>query len=156
MQISVRHNLQLYDPEIDIPEEQAIVLPIKEASAVMGETVAAYLARVAWRFDLPTACRINGEWYGRAEWEGRAISVNDNVEFVSRPMGGGGSGGSTAKSIVSIVSLIALTALAPYAIGALSLPALGGASSLTLLGKIASAVIVGSPGMSISEWMLSR
>jgi hypothetical protein len=156
MQINVRHNLQLYEPEIDIPEEQAIVLPIKEASAVMGETVAAYLARVAWRFDLPTICLINGEAYGRSEWEERALGVNDNVEFLSRPKGSGGSGGSTAKSIISIVSLIALTALAPYAVGALGATALGTATALTGLGKIAVAVIVGAPGLSISEWMLSR
>ncbi len=158
MQIAVRHNLQLFDVEdTSRCDEAAIVLPVREASAVMGETVDAYLARVAWRFDLPTVCRINGEFYGRAEWATRRLALNDNVEFVSRPMGGGGSGGSTAKSIISIVSMIALTALAPYAIAGLGLSALGtAANSLTLLGKIASAVIVGAGALAISHFLTPK
>ncbi|MEN3238294.1 host specificity factor TipJ family phage tail protein [Methylobacterium ajmalii] len=158
MQIAVRHNLQLFDAEdTSRCNEAAIVLPVREASAVMGETVDAYLARVAWRFDLPTVCRINGEFYGRAEWATRHLALNDNVEFVSRPMGGGGSGGSTAKSIISIVSMIALTALAPYAVAGLGLSALGtAANSLTLLGKIASAVIVGAGALAISHFLTPK
>lgn len=158
MQIAVRHNLQLFDAEDTSPcDEAAIVLPVREAEAVMGETVEAYLARVAWRFDLPTVCKINGEFYGRAEWGARHLALNDNVEFISRPMGGGGSGGSTAKSIISIVSMIALTALAPYAVAGLGLSALGTtASSLTLLGKIASAVIVGAGALAISHFLTPK
>ena len=95
MHIAVRHNLQVFDPaDPSLCEDSAFVLPVAEARAAMGETVAAYLARAAWRFDLPTVCRINGEFYARAEWETRALAINDNVEFVSRPLGGG-SGGST-------------------------------------------------------------
>nr|WP_321182390.1 host specificity factor TipJ family phage tail protein [Methylobacterium sp. Leaf122] len=158
MHIAVRHNLQVFDPaDPSLCESSAHVLPIAEARAVMGETVAAYLARVAWRFDLPTVCRINGEFYARAEWGTRALAVNDNVEFVSRPLGGGSSGGSTGKSILSVVALVALTAVAPYAVGAigsaLGTAALGTASALTFAGKLASAVIVGAGALAVSHFL---
>ncbi|KAB7783492.1 host specificity factor TipJ family phage tail protein [Methylorubrum populi] len=158
MQLAVRHNLQVFDPaDPSLCESSAIVLPIAEARAAMGETVAAYLARVAWRFDLPTVCRINGEFYARAEWETRALAVNDNVEFVSRPLGGGSSGGSTGKSILSVVALVALTAVAPYAVGAiggaLGTAALGTASALTFAGKLAAAVIVGAGALAVSHFL---
>ncbi|MBA9070703.1 sulfur carrier protein ThiS [Methylobacterium sp. RAS18] len=130
---------------------------MREAEAVMGETVAAYLARVAWRFELPTVCRINGEFYARAEWETKTLAVNDNVEFISRPLGGGSSGGSTGKSILSVVALVALTAVAPYAVGAiggaLGTTALGTASALTFAGKLASAVIVGAGALAVSHFL---
>jgi|UPI00034882D3 sulfur carrier protein ThiS len=158
MHIAVRHNLQVFDPaDPSLCESGAIVLPIAEAQAAMGETVAAYLARVAWRFDLPTVCRINGEFYARAEWETRALAVNDNVEFISRPLGGGSSGGSTGKSILSVVALVALTAVAPYAVGAiggaLGTAALGTAASLTFAGKLAAAVIVGAGALAVSHFL---
>ncbi|CAO4179382.1 host specificity factor TipJ family phage tail protein [Methylorubrum aminovorans] len=158
MHIAVRHNLQVFDPAApSLCESGAIVLPIAEAQAAMGETVAAYLARVAWRFELPTVCRINGEFYARAEWETRALAVNDNVEFVSRPLGGGSSGGSTGKSILSVVALVALTAVAPYAVGAiggaLGTAALGTASALTFAGKLAAAVIVGAGALAVSHFL---
>jgi sulfur carrier protein ThiS len=83
MQTAVKHNLQLYEPEnIENPGDPGIILPIADAQAVMGETVAAYLARVAWRFELPTVLTINGEFYSRAEWETRALPANDQVEFI--------------------------------------------------------------------------
>ncbi|MGE7153168.1 host specificity factor TipJ family phage tail protein [Methylorubrum rhodesianum] len=133
------------------------MLPIAEARAAMGETVAAFLARVAWRFDLPTVCCINGEFYARAEWETHALGVNDNVEFVSRPLGGGSGGGSTGKSILSVVALVALTAVAPYAVGAiggaLGTTALGTAASLTFAGKLAAAVIVGAGALAVSHFL---
>ena len=157
MHIAVRHNLQVFDPaDPSLCEDSAFVLPVAEARAVMGETVAAYLTRVAWRFDLPTVCRINGEFYARAEWETRALAINDNVEFVSRPLGGG-SGGSTGKSILSVVALVALTAVAPYAVGAiggaLGTAALGTAASLTFAGKLAAAVIVGAGALAVSHFL---
>lgn len=67
MQISVAHNLQLYEPgNTESPGDPGIILPIADAQAVMGETVAAYVARVGWRFELPTVLIINGEYYARA------------------------------------------------------------------------------------------
>lgn len=152
MQITVRHNLQVSGPDDPDPEANALILPIREAHAVMGETVAAYLARVAWRFDLPTVCVINGEFYGRDEWEGRALGVNDNLEFLSRPMGSG-SGGSTAKSLISIVALVALTAIAGPA------GFVGSALATTLgptVGAIASAAIVGASALAIDAWSRPR
>ncbi|CAO4177223.1 host specificity factor TipJ family phage tail protein [Methylorubrum extorquens] len=154
MHIAVRHNLQVFDPaDPSLCESGAIVLPIAEARAVMGETVAAYLARVVWRFDLPTVCRINGEFYGRAEWETRSLAVNDNVEFVSRPLGGGSSGGSTAKSILSVVALVALTAVAGPA-GPLGAALAGTLGSVG--GAIASAAIVGAGALAISHFLAPK
>lgn len=158
MQINVAHKLQIFDPtDPSLDDKSALVLPIAEARAAMGETVAAYLARVAWRFDLPTVCRINGEFYARAEWETRALAVNDNIEFISRPLGGGSSGGSTGKSIMSVVALVALTALAPYAVAGLGIEALGtAASALTWGGKVAAAAIVGAGALAISHFLAPK
>ncbi|WP_437872055.1 hypothetical protein ACSD7O_07975 [Methylorubrum extorquens] len=112
MQIAIKHNLQLYDWQGGEQDEgEALILPVAEAKSVMGETVKAYLARVAWRFELPTVLVINGEFYSRAEWETRAFAANDRVEFISRPIGSNSGGGSTAKSIVSVLALVALTAV---------------------------------------------
>ena len=123
----------------------------------MGETVAAYLKRVEWRFDLPTVCRINGEFYGRAEWETRALAINDNIEFISRPLSGGSGGSSSSKSIMGVVALIALTVLAPYAVGAAGAAgatALGtSAASLTFAGKLAAAAIIGASAAPVAVWM---
>lgn len=156
MQIAVRHNLQLYDPvDASHSEADALVLPVAEAQAVMGETVAAYLARVAWRFDLPTVCRINGEYYARAEWPETALAVNDNVEFVSRPLGPAGSGGSTFKTIASVVALIALTAVAGPAGGAIAGAAglTAGTFAFAAASALASAAIVGAGALAISFFM---
>lgn len=152
MHIAIRHHLQVYDPaDGSMREAEAFILPVRDAQAVMGETVAAYLARVGWRFDLPTVCRINGEYYLRAEWETRALAVNDNVEFVSRPLGSGS--GSTGKTIMSIVALVALSAVAGPAgsaiAGALQVPAFAaGAASAAI-----SATIIGSAALSMAQWL---
>lgn len=156
MHIAVRHNLQVYDPgDASLCEADAIVLPVREAEAVMGETVAAYLARVAWRFDLPTVCRINGEFYGRAEWGARALAVNDNIEFVSRPLGGGSSGGSTGKSILSVVALVALTAVAGPLGGTIAGAAglTAGTFAFSIASSLASAAIVGAGALAISHFL---
>lgn len=149
MQIQVAHSLQLHDN--DGPEQlpPALVLPIAEGQAVMGETVKAYLARVAWRFELPTALMINGEYYARAEWETRAFAANDRVEFISRPLGSG-AGGSTAKTIMSVVALVALTAVAGPSgfIGAALASSLGSVG-----GAIAGAAIVGAAAVPVALWM---
>lgn len=153
MQIAVKHNLQLYDSATDSGGEAgALVLPIAEARAVMGETVNAYLARIAWRFELPTVLIINGEFYGRAEWEARALAANDRVEFISRPLGSS-SGGSTTKSILSVVALVALTAVAGPAgpIGTALAASLGSVG-----GAIASAAIVGAGALAISHFLAPK
>lgn len=158
MNIAVRHNLQVYDPtDASLREADAIVLPVREAEAVMGETVAAYLARVAWRFDLPTVCRINGEFYGRQEWESRALAVNDNVEFVSRPLGGGSGGGSTGKSILSVVALVALTAVAgPLGSAVAGTFATAGTFAFSVASSLASAAIVGAGALAISHFLAPK
>lgn len=151
MQIAVKHNLQLYDPAADSGGEAgALVLPVAEARAAMGETVAAYLTRVAWRFELPTVLTINGEFYGRAEWEARAFSANDQVEFISRPLGGGSGGNSTVKSIASVVALVALTAIAGPTgfIGSALASSLGSVG-----GAIAGAAILGAAAAPVAAWM---
>lgn len=155
MHIAVRHNLQVFDPaDPSLCESGAIVLPIAEARAVMGETVAAYLARVAWRFDLPTVCQINGEFYARAEWETRALAVNDNVEFTSRPLGGGSNGPSVGKSILSVVALVALTAVAGPLGGAIAgTVATAGSVGFSVASALASAVIVGAGSLAISHFL---
>ncbi|MGX5777019.1 host specificity factor TipJ family phage tail protein [Methylorubrum zatmanii] len=119
----------------------------------MGETVAAYLARVAWRFEMPTVCRINGEFYGRAEWETRALAVNDNIEFISRPLDGGGRGGSVGKSIVSVLALVALTAAAGP-IGTSLATAIGASGfAATAITSLTTAVIVGAGSLAISHFL---
>ncbi|WP_181425583.1 hypothetical protein [Methylobacterium sp. B4] len=153
MQIAVKHNLQLYEPDnIENPGDPGIILPIADAQAVMGETIAAYLARVAWRFELPTVLTINGEFYGRAEWETRAVAANDHVEFISRPLGGG-RGGSVGKSILSVVALVALTAAAGPAgpLGAALATSLG-----SFGGAVASAAIVGAGALAISHFLAPK
>lgn len=132
-----------------ISEAGAWILPIAEARAVMGERVKAHLERVAWRFELPTVLTINGEFYGRAEWEARAFAANDRVEFISLPLGSS-SGGSTAKSILSVVTLLALTAVAGPAgpLGAALATAFGSVG-----GAVASAVIVGAGAAYVAPWL---
>lgn len=153
MQVAVKHNLQLYEPDnIENPGDPGIILPIADAQAVIGETVKAYLARVAWRFELPTVLTINGEFYSRSKWETRALAANDQVEFISRPLGGG-RGGSVGKSILSVVALVALTAAAGPAgpLGAALATSLG-----SFGGAVASAAIVGASALAISHFLAPK
>lgn len=155
MQIAIRQNLEVYDPaDASLCEAGAHVLPMREAEAVMGETVAAFLARVAWRFDLPTVCRINGEFYARAEWETRALGLNDDVEFVSRPLGSS-SGGSTGKSILSVVALVALTAVAGP-LGGMAAGAAGftaGTFAFNVVSSLTQAAIIGAGALAVSHFL---
>lgn len=152
--VRVTRVLQLVDATAE-DDADAIVLPVAEADAVMGETVEAYLERVAWRLDLPTVCRINGEYYGRAEWATRAIGLNDNVEFVSRPMGGSSSSGSTGKSILAIVAMVALTAVAGpiggFAAGAIGLTA--GTAAFAITSSLIGALVVGAGSLLLSHFL---
>jgi hypothetical protein len=92
---------------------------------------------------------INGEYYARAEWETRAIGANDNIEFMSRPLGNG-SGGGRSKSVLSVLALVALTAAAGPAgpIGAALAGSLGSVG-----GAIAGAAIVGAAAAPLALWM---
>ncbi|MGA0595390.1 host specificity factor TipJ family phage tail protein [Enterovirga sp. CN4-39] len=147
MRLAVAHKLEVYDPELAEPcPDERLVLPVRTAEAVMGESVTSFLERSGWRFDLPTVLVINGEFYGRAEWDSYKLALNDNVAFLSRPgIGGSSSGGSSSggKSIMALVGLIALSALAPWA-GA----AVFGAG--TVGASIFSAVLIAGGSMLLS------
>lgn len=151
--VRVRRVLQLVDADAD--DAGALVLPMAEADAVMGETITAYLERVAWRLDLPTVCRVNGEYYGRAEWASRHIGLNDNVEFVSRPLGGGSSsGGSTGKTILAVVAMIALTAVAgPAGTAVAGAVAATGTAAFAVTSALVSAAIVGAGSLVLSHFL---
>ncbi|MEW6125366.1 MAG: host specificity factor TipJ family phage tail protein, partial [Pseudomonadota bacterium] len=126
-----------------------IILPAHEvasAAARPRETVARFLARVGWRFRLPTILVIDGAPVLRARrgWARRRIRKGEHVVFQSRPLGGGGGGGgsssSTTKSVVGLVGLIALSALAPgigtWAAGALFPAAIANMASTAISGAL--------------------
>ncbi len=145
MKIAVAHNLEIFDPRGETHRDQSLILPISTHDAVMGQTIDELIEDSNWRFDVPTVCKINGLYYSRAEWSTYCLSCNDNVEFISRPLGGGGSSSSTAKSIGAIVGLIALSAIVPFILGpaGLALPA--------LFAKIGGAILIGGGSLLISH-----
>jgi sulfur carrier protein ThiS len=112
MLVSVQHRLVAHERD-DEPPEDALVLPVREFQAQMGMSIPEVLRASGWRFQLPTVLKVNGQYIGRAEWPSTFVSSNDNVEFLSRPLGGG-SGAQTGLAIAAVVGLIALTAIAPY------------------------------------------
>lgn len=99
----------------------------KAAEAVVGERISDFLVRnewsrqekvdgrLRWTWRIPTICILNGKPLLQRQWKRRRIAVNDNIEFVSKPLGGGGRG----KAIAGIVGMIALAAFAPMFSGAL-------------------------------------
>ncbi len=103
-----------------------------------GETVTAFLRRTGWahrdptygwqfRKGLPTVLEVNGEPVLRKQWRHTKIAANDNVRFVSYPLGGQGS---TGKQIIGLVALVAVAALsAGIAGGALATGGLFAAGS---------------------------
>ena len=138
---AVLHILALAEPDALIGDDCAVV-PLAELSPRRGETVAAFVTRSGWDLALmPTVCRIGSRYYGRAEWDKRKIRANDNVIFISRPMGGGGGGGQ-GKSIGAAVALIALAVLAPYAAPAIA-GAIGFGGSTLAASLISTALIAG-------------
>ncbi len=149
MKLAIAHKLVVFDPERDDVRqiESGLVLPIAEHKTRKRKpTIEQVLAEAGWRFDLPTVCKVNGVYYGRTEWVTHRLAANDNVEFLSRPLGGAGAGGgSTAKSIGAIVAMVALTALAPWAMGAIGLT--GTAAS------IGSSLIIAGGAMAISHFL---
>ncbi|WP_052003161.1 host specificity factor TipJ family phage tail protein [Microvirga sp. BSC39] len=149
MALAIKHNLLVFDPERDdvrVPEA-GLVLPIAEHKTRKRKpTVEQVLAEAGWRFDLPTVCKVNGVYYGRTEWATHKLTANDNVEFVSRPLGGmSGQGGSSAKSIGAIVAMVALTALAPWAMGAIGLTGMAA--------SIGSSLLIAGGAMAISHFL---
>lgn len=129
-------------------------LEVARAEPRPRETVTAFLRRTGWawrdrqygwqfRKGLPTILEINGDAVLRKSWSRRRIAANDNVRFVSYPLGGQRSSGA---KIIGIVALIAVAAFAPIAGGAiasaLSLPGFAG----TLIGG--GLAIGGSLGVS--------
>jgi sulfur carrier protein ThiS len=149
MALAVKHNLLVFDPERDdvrLPGS-GLVLPIAEHKTRKRKpTIEQLVAETGWRFDLPTVCKVNGAYYSRTEWATHRLAANDNVEFVSRPLGGmSGNGGSSAKSIGAIVAMVALTALAPWAMGAIGLT--GAAAS------IGSSLLIAGGAMAISHFL---
>jgi len=148
MKLAIKHNLLAFDPERDdvrVPES-GLVLPMAvHRTKKRNPTIEEVIAEAGWRFDLPTVCKINGQYYGRAEWSTYRIAANDNVEFLSRPLGGGSSGGSTAKTIGAVVAMVALTALAPYAMAAIGLTGIAA--------SIGSALLIGAGSLAISHFL---
>jgi sulfur carrier protein ThiS len=148
MKLAIAHNLLVFDPERDDPrvQESGLVLPIAEYRTWKRKpTIEQVLAETGWRFDLPTVCKVNGIYYGRTEWATHKLTANDNVQFLSRPLGGGAGGGSTAKSIGAIVAMVALTALVPWAMGAIGLTGMAA--------SIGSSLLIAGGALAISHFL---
>lgn len=123
-------------------------LEVARAEPRPRETVAAFLRRTGWAWrdrkygwqfkkGLPTILEINGEAVLRKDWRHRRIAANDNVRFVSYPLGGGG--GNSTKQIIGLVALVAVSAFALWA-G----PALFGAGTFGALATTAAIGVGGS------------
>lgn len=119
------------------------------------ETVTAFLRRTGWalkdpqygwqfRKGLPTILEINGEAVLRKDWRRRRIAANDNVRFMSYPMGGGG--GKGAKQIIGLVALIAVAALATAVSGGLAAGLFGSAFAAGTFGAYALGAAIGIGG----------
>lgn len=101
-----------------------IALPgyeIARAVPKLRETIAAFLRRQGWalkdakhgwqfRNGLPTILEINGEPILRRDWRKTRIAANDNVRFISKPLGG-----RNGKQILGLVALVAVSAFAMWA-----------------------------------------
>ncbi len=103
-------------------EAKHIILPghtIRTAKVKRRETIARFLQRVGWKFNLPTVCVVNGEFILRKNrgWKRYRLKAGDDIVFQSRPWFGrhGGGGASTTKAVAGLVALVALTAIAPWA-----------------------------------------
>jgi hypothetical protein len=111
------------------------------------ETVAGFLRRTGWatrdrdygwqfKKGLPTILEINGEAVLRKQWTRRRIAANDNVRFVSFPLGSGNGG---VKQVLGLIALVAVSAFAIWA-G----PALFGAGTFGAFATTAAIGIGGS------------
>lgn len=115
------------------------------------ETISAFLRRTGWakrdrqfgwqfRRGLPTILEINGEPVLRKLWARRRIAANDNVRFVSRPLGGGGRAGT--KQVLGMVALVAISAFAFWAGPALFTAGSFGAYATTAAIGLGGALLV--------------
>jgi hypothetical protein len=146
MSLTVRHLLALDDEAGD----DSACLPLAEAEAVAGETVAAVLERAGWNLNLvPTVVRVGDAYLSRDEWATTTLATNDNMLVISRPAGGGGGGQSTGKAVGAAVALIALAVVAPYIAGPLAGAFGGGAFATNLI----ATVIVAGGGLLISHFL---
>jgi hypothetical protein len=128
-----------------------LVLPGYEQARqviVEGESIADFIERVEWDFNLPTICVRDGAPVMRKDWATTTVSSRDNIVFYSKPFGpGGGGGGSKWKMVVGLVALVALAAFAPWAAGAL-----GFASGTFGFFAITSAITLGG-GLLVSSFL---
>jgi hypothetical protein len=120
----------------------------RAADAVPGEKISEFLLRqgwskqekidgkLRWTWRLPTICVVNGQPLLQRQWKRRRIAANDNIEFISRPLGG-----NRGKAIAGIVGTIALATFAPWASGALLS---AGFSPLFAYGSVAAICVGGS------------
>src|SRR3954454_7108827 len=103
---------------------------LARADPIPGERIGEFLQRAGWSrqekingkrrwaFRLPTVCLVNGDYVLQRHWKRRRIKADDNVIFLSRPLGGADGGG---KNVLGLVALIAASALALWVPGALGL-----------------------------------
>ncbi|MES2030834.1 MAG: host specificity factor TipJ family phage tail protein [Pseudomonadota bacterium] len=127
-----------------------VVMPgceVARAEIKPRETISAFLRRTGWaskdrqygwqfKKGLPTVLEVNGEPVLRKFWTSTRIAANDNVRFVSYPLGGQGNG---VKQVIGLVALVAVSAFALWA-G----PALFGAGTFGALATTAAIGIGGS------------
>lgn len=123
-----------------------VVMPgveVARAEPRKGETVTAFLRRTGWahrdrqygwqfKKGLPTVLEVNGEPLLRKHWSRKKIAANDNIRFVSYPLGGGQNG---AKQVIGLVALVALAAFAAPLAGA-GLAAAGINASTAVIGTL--------------------
>lgn len=132
-------------------------LEVARAEPRPRETVTAFLRRTGWakrdriygwqfRKGLPTVLEINGAPVLRKSWSRRRIAANDNVRFVSYPLGGGGS--NTTKQVIGLVALIAVSA---FALGAPALLGLAAGS----FAAIATTAAIGVGGSLLINALVS-
>ncbi|SFM00729.1 Putative phage tail protein [Bradyrhizobium sp. NFR13] len=130
-----------------------VVMPgqeIARAEIKPWETISSFLRRVGWasrdrkhgwqfRKGLPTVLEINGERVVRRLWTTKRIAANDNVRFVSYPLGGQGS---SAKQVIGLVALVAVSAFALWA-GPAFATAIGYGGSAVVGGLATAAIGIG-------------
>lgn len=117
-----------------------------------NETITAFLRRTGWAWrdkaygwqfkrGLPTVLEVNGEPLLRKNWSRRRIAANDNLRFVSYPLGGQQQGGG-AKQVIGLVALVAIAAFAGP-LGGMAASALGFGGSALATGLATAAIGLG-------------
>lgn len=120
-----------------------IVLPgtlARRADARPGESVACFLKRHKWRFDLDTILVIDGKPVLRrgSGWRRTIIRPGADVRFISRPFGG-----QSGKQLAGLAALIALTVFAPHITGPMLASIYGSAAMVpTWASGLANALVV--------------